>query len=68
VQRGGEYSTPHDGDSSAWFDPIEVTIEPDAIFNAQAAVEVDQVCTTTKKNVLAVIDRGRCVVSRIERV
>src|ERR1700732_5265625 len=56
MQRCGQRGSIHHAGAAAGLDKSHHVIRGDFVLHADAAIELDQVCTDTKKDVLAVVD------------
>ncbi len=56
MRRGGKHAALEDGSAAAGFDEMEFAMEADFVFDAETAIEVEQIDAAAQQDVLAVVD------------
>ena len=56
MQRLRQQTRVHGGHAAAWLDEIELFVEMNAVLDAQALVEIEQIYAAAQEDVLAVVD------------
>ena len=59
--------TTENRNASAGLDETKVAIEVDAVLNAEARIEIEQVSTAAEQHMLAIVDDFRILAGRRER-
>src|SRR5947209_3177603 len=68
MERRGKRSTPQSGDASAGLDEVELGIEADAVVDAEAAVEVEEVDAAAQEHMLTIVDHLGVFIGRRHRI
>ena len=68
MKRSRQEAAAHRRDPAAGFNPIELAIKMNAIFDAQPLVEIDQVRAAAQQHVLAVVDCRAVFIGSIQRI